>query len=250
MTRSIEKQSFGIEYLFAAAALIIAAVVIGWQLNRSVMVSEITVHGHLLADADGVLYKSGIDEGMHGDSIVFLDVIERIETLPWIRTAHVNLSQTGRMRIRVEEERPIALLVDNGRSALVAESGIVLPVVLGRQVDVPILHGFSLDGMLADATRPDTLASESFEMARSFLARAASYPGLYAMISEVMVTGQDGVVALTDENTVRLTFGHEDFDRRLRKWQAFQSQVISQKGIDHVRTLDFRYSGQIVARER
>ena len=255
-----KKKTFGTEYLFAAIFLIIAAVVIGRQLNRSVVVTDISVSGNRMSEPADILHASGVDAGLRADSIAYLEVIERVETLPWVASAYVSLSQSGRLRIRVEEEEPIALLVNEGRSALVTASGIQLPVMLGKAVDVPILHGFSVSRAAADASgsdrsrgtiaAPDTLKSPLFDTARDFLLEVGKYPGLYAMISEMMVTESDGVVALSNENTVRLTFGHEDFDERIRKWQAFQSQVISGKGIAHVRSLDFRYRGQVVALER
>ena len=255
-----KKKTFGAEYLFAAIFLIIAAVVIGWQLNRSVVVTDISVSGNRMSEPADIMRAGGVDAGLHADSIAFLEVIERVETLPWVASAHVSLSQSGRLRIRVEEEEPIALLVNGSRSALVTASGIQLPVMLGKAVDVPILHGFSVSRAAADASgsdgrrgavaAPDTLKSPLFDSARDFLVAVRKYPGLYAMISEMMVTESDGVVALSNENTVRLTFGHEDFDERIGKWQAFQSQVISGKGISHVRSLDFRYRGQVVALER
>ena len=250
MTDKAKNRAFGIEYLFAALVLIIAALVIGWQLNRSIVVAEVSVYGHRLSDPDRVVQKSGLSEGVEGDSIVFLEVIEKIETLPWIRSAHVNLSYTGKLRIRVEEEDPIALLIDNGGSALISESGITLPVVLGQAVDVPILYGFELSESFLNEGRPDTLSSSSFEKVRLFLNQANQYPGLYAMISEIMVTDDHGIVVLSDENTVRLTFGRNDFDKRLRKWKAFDAQVISHKGMRQMRSLDFRYNGQVVAMER
>ncbi len=276
MTRKAKK-TFGAEYLFAALFLIIAAVVIGWQLNRSVVVTGISVTGNRISDAGDILQASGMEAGLHADSIAFLGVIERIETLPWVASAFVSLSQSGHLRIRVEEEEPIALLVDGRRSALVTGSGIQLPVVLGKSMDVPILHGFpvvnstsSVHHTLAGSETgsgtgtgtgtgtvsrtgsvivPDTLKSPLFDIARDFLAEVRQFPGLYAMVSEIMVTEDDGVVALSNENAVRLTFGHGDFEDRIRKWQAFQSQVVSEKGIRHVRSLDFRFRGQVVARE-
>ena len=238
------KQITDAVYLIVALLLVMAVMMTGLYFNRSMVITEITLQGNHMTDPDEILASSRLSEGMHGDSIVFLEVIERVEKMPWVASAHVNLSQSGKVRIRVEEEEPMALLIDQGRTALVTESGIQLPLVLGKSVDVPLVYGFKV------TDNADTLQSASFQKVRSFLTRAKAYPGLYAMISEVMVTDTDGVVVLTNENAVRLTFGHENFDDRLHKWKAFQSQVIPEKGIRSMRSLDFRFRGQVVAQEQ
>ncbi len=241
---SKKKKNTGARYLFATLLLLIAAIMIGWYFNRSMVIGEISVHGYEMADPDEIVTQSGLLEGIHGDSIVYLDVIEQIEQLPWVSSAHITMSHLGNLQIRVEEEEPMALLVDGGRSAWVTKTGIQLPVILGKPVDVPILYGFRV------TNEPDTLRSEKFQQAQAFLTTAIRYPGLFAMISEVMVTKEDGVVALADRNAVRLTFGHDNFDERLQKWLAFQSQVVSEKGMEQMRSLDFRFRGQVVAIER
>lgn len=241
-------KSYGIEYLAAALTVIVAASVIGWHVSRSVTITEVSVTGNYMADADEIIRFGGVEKGMHADSIVYLEVIEQVELHPWVASAYVSLSHSGHMRIRVEEEQPMALLVDGGRTALVAESGIILPVILGRLVDVPLLYGFSVAENVNQGELPDTLRSGSFKTARDFFTSLRRYDGLYAMISEVMVTDTDGVVALTDDNAVRLTFGHDQFDKRIRKWQAFQTQVAARKETNQLRSLDLRFRDQIVAR--
>lgn len=239
-----KKTTYSSEYLIGTLFLIIAALVVGWQLNRSVVVGDITVSGNRMADTADIVAAGGFVAGIPADSVAFLTAIEQMESLPWIASAHVSMSQTGRLRIRVTEEEPLALLVDGKQAGLVSESGVQLPLVPGVPVDVPILYGFEADGSR------DTLTSDAFLAARDFLITVKRYPGLYAMVSEMMVDEKDGVVVLTNEGTVRLTFGHEDFEERIRNWHAFQTQVVAAKGIRQMRSLDFRYSGQVVALEQ
>lgn len=239
-----KRTTYSSEYLIGTLFLIIAALVVGWQLNRSVVVGEITVSGNRMADTADIVAAGEFVPGVPADSIAFLTAIERMESLPWIATAHVSLSQTGRLRIRVTEEEPLALLVDGKQAGLVSESGVQLPLVPGVPVDVPILYGLESDG------NRDTLFSDVFLAARDFLITVKRYPGLYAMVSEMMVDEADGVVVLSNEGTVRLTFGHEDFEERIRNWHIFQAQVVAAKGIRQMRSLDFRYRGQVVALEQ
>lgn len=231
------------EHLFITLLLVAGAVVAGWYLNRTVVISNIRVEGNQMTHTREILETSSVKEGMHADSIRYLEIISRVEALPWVEKAHITVSPSGQMRIRIEEAEPLALLRDRNRSAWVTASGIQLPVILGTEVDVPVLYGFRI------SDRQDTLVSGEFSTARDFLLAARKYPEVYSAIGEVMVTADEGVVVLTAENAVRVTLGHDQFDDRLRTWRAFQSQVISEKGITAMQSIDFRYRGQVVTRE-
>lgn len=238
-----KKKRYGIQYLVAAILLIAAAFLIGWYLERSVVITHISVEGNDRSKDADIVAQSGLAAGMHGENIVFIDVIDRIKELPWVASAYVYLPASGHLQIRVEEEDVLALLAGDKGHVWVTESGIKLPVIYGKGIDVPLLHGFTVHAV------GDTLQGEAFQKVRKFLNSARNYPGLYPLISEVMFTERDGVVILSNEHAVRLTFGHDGFKERLKNWQAFQSQIIAQKGIRRFVSLDFRYQGQIVAKK-
>jgi hypothetical protein len=71
-----------------------------------------------------------------------------------------------------------------------------------------------------------------------------------ATISEVAWTQKEGIVALTNQNGVKLIFGKGDFDTRLRNWEAFYGEVVKQKGIEAMQSIDLRFEGQIVTQEK
>ncbi|MDI6401725.1 FtsQ-type POTRA domain-containing protein [Balneolaceae bacterium ANBcel3] len=245
-----EKKHNGIRYLLIACMLLAFAVSVGWYMNRNAQVTNISVHGNRITEMERIVEVSSIQIGKPAEEIDFLQVIVQVEKLPWVERAFVDLTPAGRLRIRVEEEKPLAILIDRGRSALVSGNGLILPVILEEKMDVPILYGFSMNRVPDHEAAPDTLNTMDFLTVRNFLQTAELYPGLYAMISEVMFTTRDGVVALSDESAVRLTFGHGPFDDKMRNWKAFQKKVVSSSGMNQFWSLDFRYRGQIVANER
>jgi phage host-nuclease inhibitor protein Gam len=110
-------------------------------------------------------------------------------------------------------------------------------------VDVPILYGFNAKPM------KDTLKSEAFLAVRDFLTEMGKKQVSNATISEVAWTRDEGVVALTHENGVKLVFGKNDFKSRLRNWEAFYGEVIKTKGIAGMRAIDLRFRGQIITQE-
>jgi hypothetical protein len=96
----------------------------------------------------------------------------------------------------------------------------------------------------------DTLQSEAFKTTAEFLTEVRSSKVSDATISEVAWTKDEGIVALTNQNGVKLIFGKDNFATRLRNWEAFYGEVVKKKGIEAMRTIDLRFEGQIVTREK
>lgn len=68
-------------------------------------------------------------------------------------------------------------------------------------------------------------------------------------ISEVAYNKEEGVVALSQENGVKLLFGSNDFRIKLENWEAFYTEVIRVKGIQTMQQVDLRFTNQVVTRE-
>lgn len=95
----------------------------------------------------------------------------------------------------------------------------------------------------------DTLSSEAFVQIRDFLVSALNNPLGWTTISEIAFDPYDGVVALSHENGVKLLFGRNEFDIKLRNWEAFYADIISVKGINSMQQVDLRFTNQVVTRE-
>ncbi|MCW9707510.1 cell division protein FtsQ/DivIB [Fodinibius salsisoli] len=227
----------------AGALLILGcAVVAGFYWTSTMKVQEVYYEGNRLV-AEEELRSIDIPTGTHPDSLNTLQIIEQFEAIPYIDQAAINVEPSGNVTIRITERQPIAMLAEGSRKAYVDKEGIRLPVTLGEGVNVPLVYGFS--------TRPigDTLKSAGFKATADFLVQLRNKSVSDATISEVAWT-DDGIVALTNQNGVKLIFGKEDFATRLRNWEAFYAKVIKQKGIESMRSIDMRFQGQIVTREK
>jgi hypothetical protein len=90
---------------------------------------------------------------------------------------------------------------------------------------------------------------EPFLQVRDFLMKAKINGFGWTTISEVAFDQTDGVVALSQENGVKLIFGRNDFEMKLDNWKAFYKQVVRTKGIQTMQQVDLRFSNQVVTRE-
>ncbi len=219
------------------------AVLAGVYWNRTVVVQDVSFTGNEFVEQQQLVNQVEIPTGTSPDSVDFMAIINKLETIPYVKQVAVNVEPSGDLRIHITERQPIAMLANGKEKIYVDSDGILLPLKLEKAVDVPIVYGFQ--------TKPmgDTLKSEAWAQTRNFLSEIDDGSFNHATISEVAWTKKEGVVALSHENGVKLVFGKDNFSRKLRNWKAFYSEVIREKGIQQIRSLDLRFEGQIVARE-
>lgn len=215
----------------------------GFYWNATLTIKGVQFEGNHFVSADE-LKKVEVPTGISPDSVDFMDIISRFEKIPYVRRADVSMEANGMLNVQITERQPLALLADGDKKIYVDENGIRLSQVLGKTVDVPILYGFSATPM------SDTLKSDAFNYTADFLTNVRNSTVSDATISEIAWTKNEGVVALTNQNGVKLIFGKGDFKRRLRNWEAFYGKIIKQKGIEKMRSVDLRFKGQIVTREK
>lgn len=89
-------------------------------------INQVTVSGNRY-QADSEIYAAlGLDQA---GSLLAYDVAaarQRIEALPWVRTATIARLLPDRLSITIEERRPMAIWAHGGRTALVDRTGRVL----------------------------------------------------------------------------------------------------------------------------
>lgn len=222
--------------------LLVVTVAAGFYWSSSMRVQQVYYEGNDFVSREQ-LQEIAVPTGIHPDSLNTLDLIARFERIPYVKKATISVEPSGNLTIQISERQPIARLSEAGSERYIDQQGIQLPLKLGKTVNVPLLYGFDV------RSAGDTLESAAFKATAGFLLQLQKRPVSDATISEVAWT-DNGIVALTNQNGVKLIFGKEDFSTRLRNWEAFYSKVIKQKGIENMRSVDLRFKGQIVTREQ
>lgn len=238
------QQGFNAIPWIAGAVLVLGlAVLAGLYWNKTSTVQDVRFEGNYFVTNDELQRQADVPTGISPDSLNFIGIINRVESIPYVHYADISVEPSGKLIIKITERNPIALLADGDDKIYVDKDGIRLPLILEKTVDVPILYGFSASPM------QDTLKSNAFKSVRNFLVEMHQKPVSNATISEIGWTNNEGIVALTNENGVKLIFGKEDFQTRLRNWEAFYGEIVKTKGIASMRSVDLRFKGQIVTQE-
>lgn len=218
------------------------AVLAAMYWNKNTVVSEIVVSGNYYTDTQEVLNIASSVIGLHPDSLNIPAFKNKLETLNYVESVTPFVEPSGRLRIEIKERQPLALLISGSERAYVDGDGVVLEIRENKYKHLPLLYGY-------DFNLSDTLSNSSFRTVSSFLSKAKKNAFGWATISEVVYTPDEGVVALSHENGVKLIFGHNDFETKLENWKAFYTQVVAAKGISRMNKVDLRFKNQVVTHE-
>jgi cell division septal protein FtsQ len=242
-TNSAAKKGKLLPWATAIMLVVGVAVVAAIYWNKNVTVDEVSFSGNVLTDSDLLAETSEIPFGVHPDSLDLTTIIKKVESIDYIEKATPYVEPNGDLNIQVKERTPIALLIKDSKKMYVDVYGVKLPLIQGITFDVPLVYGFDL------SNKQDTLNSKAFKQISSFLVNAKKNKFGWMTISEVAYNKEEGVVALSQENGVKLLFGNNNFATKLENWEAFYTEVIRVKGIQAMQQVDLRFTNQVVTRE-
>lgn len=218
------------------------AIVAGFYFEQNTRISAVEFSGQEFTTAEQLEKVMISPIGLLADSVDYEGIFDSFSQLPYVKEVAVRMSHRGSLTIEIDERQPIGLMAGKPITYF-DESGIQLPGRPGKWVDVPIVYGFR------QTTPGDTLEGRDFTQVKEFLIAAKNDLFGWATLSEVAWNKNEGVVALSSENGVKLLFGRNRFDQKITHWKAFYQDVVSQKGINSFRTVDLRFRNQIVTDE-
>lgn len=233
----------GVFFAVLLLVAIVGGIGIGWYFNRMAHIKSVTVEGNYYTETRAILEKAAIPMDISPDSVSFLDAINRVETLPYIKEAMMSKRPSGRLEVKVVERQPIGMLINGATRRYFDENGVVLPIIAGKNIDVPLVYGIGIQAIA------DTLRSTAFSEIRDFLLIARNDPVAASTLSEIAWSADEGIVALSTENGIRIVFGSLNLEEGVRNWNLFYTQVIAIKGASTFSAVDLRFNGQVVTKE-
>lgn len=237
------KKNSLLPWMTALLMVLGASILVAMYWNRNVTVEELSFFGNTFTETDQLIQAANITFGIKPDSIDLESLVNRVEALHYVKQAVPYVEPSGELEISITERNPIALLVDGDKRAYIDQDGIRLPIIPDKTLDLPILYGFKT------TIGTDTAKGNAFEQVKDFLVNAQQNRFGWATISEVAYSPDEGVVALSHENGVKLVFGDHDFQNKLKNWEVFYKEIIRVKGIQSMQTVDLRFTNQVVTRE-
>lgn len=157
--------------LFTVVVVTVWVLALRWQHNR--VVSRVSVVGTSLLRQQEILDLVKLNGTRSVRDVNTSEIERRVVKHPFIKSVSVFLSASDALTVRVEERKPIAMLVHKGRQFYVDAEGKLLPYRLTESVlDLPLLSGFGRSGIdsarLASAlSTMNTLQEQNIKLYRS-----------------------------------------------------------------------------------
>lgn len=198
-------------------------------LERVGPVKEIIVEGtRRLSGEEVAEMVRPSDEGM-----VSLDLeraVATLQTSPWIEKAEIRKEMPGRLRVRIKEREPVALLEKGGKLYYLDADGN--PIEALRSEEVPFL--------------PLVRGREAYPVPASVveLVEALDARKVMTRCESLEIRVRDGNNLVMNIDGVAVKLGEGDFPRKLDRWFAIEPEILKRKvEVDHV---DLRYSNKVI----
>lgn len=120
--------------LMAAGVLVCLVAGLWWMLRHPVFALQaITVEGEVTRN-NALTLKTNVVPRLQGNffTLELEQARQAFETVPWVRTAVVHREFPNRLRVRLQEQHPLALWGEEGGSTLLNEQGQVFEANLGE----------------------------------------------------------------------------------------------------------------------
>lgn len=221
--------------LFSFLGLVFLFMVGGFLFLRSpyFSIKEVTVDGCMAVSRDEVLELAGIREGMNIFAVNLDKTRKLLECSPMIRAADLKRELPSTIYIRIEERKPVALVVSGGKLWLVDAEGKILGEDNGKIPGLVAIVGISRIVSAGSRLEGKELHALACVGAMGPLTRSVS--------SEVQVSG-DELVLLLKEGGAPVYLGEADagLKSRLESLESVLS-ALGNQDLQKVEYIELRY---------
>ncbi len=219
--RRISRATFYL--LFLSFALFIGHRVYAHLLGDAMFrVREVEVEGCQRIGKETLLSLLRIEGMPNLFTLRLREIVERLESHPWIDEVKVRKIFPDRIWVQVVERKPIAILQLEQLYYIDAKGVIFSPLGDGDPYDFPYLTGLSREILEKHPEEANRLISKALELLR--IAGGEKVPPLEE-ISEIHMEKNFGVKCFTDGEGLEIKMGWEGFGEKVRKLSLIWSDL-------------------------
>jgi len=206
-------------------------------------VRNIVITGNDLLSREEILNLGGVEKGMSMWGISLIKAEQGIRRSPYIEDVMIERRLPGTILIQLTEKTPLALLNVTGQFYCVDREGMVLPSRPGKHYDLPVLSGEFQGGAVAGKYAGGKVIHEGLSFLLTLLAET---PSLYPRLSEIVVHGENGIVAYTITGGIPVHFGTGPYEHKMKYLLALMRELEKKPSLRESRYIDLRYRRQVI----
>ena len=208
-------------------------------------VTRIQVNGCQHLDPQAVIQQAGIPSGTNILSLDLDAVRKRLTQHPWIAAAAISREIPDRIRIEIEERKPVALVKGHQFYLADQQGACFARAVPSEHTGLPIITGFDPGTLDSGCNLPRefTVLLENL-----FLETQLKLP--WRLISEIRWNRNTGLSFFTARGGIQVDLGSEDYGIRIAKLEKVL-RYLEKKGLQsQLRGIDLSHGNRVFVRGR
>jgi cell division protein FtsQ len=208
-------------------------------------VTRIQVNGCQQLDPQDVIQQAEIPSGVNILSLDLDGVRNRLTQHPWIAAAAISREIPDRIRIEIEERKPVALVKGHQFYLADQQGACFARAAPSKHTGLPIITGFD----------PGTLGSgcnlpREFTVLLENLYRETQLKLPWRLISEIKWNRNTGLSFFTARGGIQVDLGSEDYGTRIAKLEKVL-RYLEKKGLNaQLRGIDLSHGNRVFVRGR
>lgn len=219
---------------------------LSWEWKDTLKIEHIVVEGAHVLTGSQITTLAGVEPKSPMQSVDLFNVQRRILGQPFVKDVSVNREYPDRLRIRIVEREPIAM-VNDGQLRYVDAGGMLLPHLQSMvKLDLPVISGINgIQKMQAGQTIPNVDLSQAIELLQTAQAIDTS---IYHFISEINMNGGKDIILYSSDVGVPIIIGRGDVGRKLVMLRTFWNNFIKSGNTEKMHYIDLRFDDQVVVK--
>ncbi|MBN2029930.1 FtsQ-type POTRA domain-containing protein [bacterium] len=206
-------------------------------------IRKIEIEGNELFSDQEILDMGGLDLKADIWKVNLNKVGNQIGGQPFIEQVYIERLFPDILRINILEKHPVALLQFESTFYCIDREGLILPSITGKNYDLPILSGNFKGGIHVGSRVRGNVIGQGLQFINLVLNFC---PSIYSQISEVVVGREEGLLLYTNQTTVPVWLGNEEYVRKIHYLKAILVELTIQEKFSQVRYIDLRFGDQVV----
>jgi cell division protein FtsQ len=208
-------------------------------------VTRIQVNGCLHLDPQAVIQQAGIPSGANILSLDLDGVSKKLTQHPWIAAAAISREIPDRIRIEIEERKPVALVKGHEFYLADQQGACFAKAAPSEHTGLPIITGLEPGTLDSGCNLP-----REFTVLLENLYRETQLKLPWRLISEIRWNRNTGLSFFTARGGIQVDLGSEDYGIRIAKLEKVL-RYLEKKGLQsQLRGIDLSHGNRVFVRGR